>query len=219
MSVRTAKEIPMHRHLLSILIPALAFLPILGSATPASAIAIYTYTGNNFTSIYDVTPPEGAYDASMNVSGSFTLTSPLPADMGQADVTTLPGFTFAFSDGRTPFSDPSHIWSFEIAMTSGAISSWGIEIATSLADLNEAGDQQYVLITEYDGASSSLDQGFVAECMGINCRHHPVNINVDDASVEGNPGSWSFIPEPTTVLLLAAGLAGLGVLRRRRAAR
>jgi hypothetical protein len=70
----------------------------------AEAVALtykYTYTGNNFlaSSILDATPPAGAYTATMQVSGDFTLATPLPPNLPVLPLT--PNVTPQISHSRT----------------------------------------------------------------------------------------------------------------------
>ena len=53
---------------------------LLSSASPASAIAVYSYTGNPYEQIVDG-PPPGTYTSDMRVTGSITLAAPLPPNL------------------------------------------------------------------------------------------------------------------------------------------
>ena len=57
----------------------------------------YTYTGNDYTFAQ---PP---YTTSMNVTGSFTLANPLPANLPVGDITALTT-SWQFNDGVTIWS-------------------------------------------------------------------------------------------------------------------
>ena len=95
--------------------------------TQATAATLYMYGGNSFTEIIDGTP-DGTYDTSMHVTGSFVLTHPLAANAESTDVTANV-LTFSFSDGRNVISSQSSIdfSRFQFSTNaSGAIDTWDI---------------------------------------------------------------------------------------------
>jgi hypothetical protein len=71
----------------------------IGVASPSFAITMYTYTGNNFTTIHNSTPPAGTYTTNMSISGGFSLASPLAGGLEDINI-TLAVQTFSFYDGR-----------------------------------------------------------------------------------------------------------------------
>ena len=74
------------------------------TTSPAKALVIYSYTGNNFDTIDDFTPPAGSYDTSMSVSGSFTLAALLPSLFPVTDI-RADVLSYSFSDGRQTLDD------------------------------------------------------------------------------------------------------------------
>ena len=95
----------------------------------ASASVIYTYTGPTFTQFV------GTYSCApiCNITGSFTLSTALPANSSLATVTPL---TFSFSDGANVF-DPTtvqRVFSFLIETDAqGVPLFWDITLQTNTA--------------------------------------------------------------------------------------
>jgi hypothetical protein len=94
-------------------------------AASARADTIYTYTGNPFTvfSGLDVCPPV------CNISGSFTLASPLAANLPFEAITPT---AFSFTDGSVTVTEgASEGGRFEVATDSGGnISFWEIALGS-----------------------------------------------------------------------------------------
>ena len=159
--------------------------------------ATYTYTGNDFTFF------NAPYTGSDSVTGSVTFASAL------SSVGSFHGFTataFSFSDGVQTITDatPGVGSTFDFKTdASGTIIGWEIvvDIGSVLADN----------ITTQNGPAGIFDSG---------------EINNDNSSgtIFRDPGTWvsslssTSVPEPATISLFCAGLAGLGMMRRRQAA-
>jgi hypothetical protein len=193
-------------------------------ASQARAIT-YTYTGNDFTSITDQTPPTGIYTTSMSVTGSFTLAAPLAANLGTpatpTDIFPLV-LSFSFSDGRNTLTNNS-VLAFpviEVATDSlGNIDHWIISLFTrDFNSLTQTGDQRLGIVT--DNRIGSLDSGVVEECVSPDpsvCSIPTSSFNRDNGSVDGHPGSWSTAtPLPAALPLFATGLGAIGLLGWRR---
>ena len=171
----------------------------------------YTYTGNHFS--YDGDGPSVTH-----VSGYFTVASPLaPSTTLTLEPYTAGGtvLNYDFTDGRTTWDIGNYVLStaFQVANTqitvttdaSGAIASWFVNLNSSTGWIYSC------------DLSSSLPSGA--------CPSDSTNVynNYDAYLLPGvyTPGTWvesgqTSIPEPTSALLLGAGLLGLGTMALRR---
>ena len=105
---------------------------LLPLASIANAITTYQYAGNNYSGVSDATPPDGAYDTSMSVSGSFAVSSPLlPSSL--FDLQSIVQ-TYSFFDGRSTLTESdSRISSFSVTTDeAGHITEWSIVVGTPL---------------------------------------------------------------------------------------
>jgi hypothetical protein len=197
-------------------------LAMLGAAGNAAADVIYTYVGETYTDIIDLPRPDGTFDTSMRVTGTFVLENALAAntpltDFG-ADVKS-----FSFSNGRFTLTnlDPAMQFGAFLLSTNaaGAIDSWAI----SVQQVDVFGPLERDVIVQ---TLNAPDIGFPVEDLGqldVCSEFDPPGIChtlADVATVEGAAGSWSRseppppVPEPATLGLTALGL--LAVARRRR---
>ena len=80
-------------------IAAFCILLIVSSFYPARASTVYTYTGNFFNEFVNQNPPSGTYDASMRVTGSFEVATPLAPNLSFQDI-KADVLHFSFFDGR-----------------------------------------------------------------------------------------------------------------------
>jgi hypothetical protein len=173
-------------------------------AASARADTIYTYTGNPFTvfSGLDVCPRV------CNISGSFTLASPLATNLPFGAITPA---AFSFTDGSVTVTEgASEGGRFEVATDSGGnISFW--EIALGSGQPFGPGVCTS-LDTVRDPVGTPQDNSLSVSCSS--------EAFIGTALVNSNPGSWSSstVPEPGTHILFVIGLLGIAgtVLRQNR---
>jgi len=157
-------------------------------AAVANADVIYQYTGNLFT-----TPPS-PYTMGDFVSGTIQLSAALPANETSLDLLavntpiTLDGYSFSDGVGNLTFANA--IASFAMLSTngSGVITAWNFKYHGIGHDMT----------TNNVGPGTGQDLG---------------DILYAQASVFDNPGTWTLVPEPSALLLVATGVVGIAVRR------
>jgi len=165
--------------------------------SPATADVIYQYTGNPFTTV------ASPYTTRDFVSGTIELSSILPPNLKQAPIQVN---AFRFGDGvQTLTSANLGLPTDSLVSTdgSGAIAGfWEFVFggrnpeAPIIQTLNAFQGMQGP-VTQDEGRLGNLAMGA------------PIGANTND------PGVWTLVPEPSTALLLASGVVGLAVRRRR----
>src|SRR5262249_26997072 len=107
---------------------AVLLVALLATTPSVAGTITYNYTGNNYTTITDGTPPAGtAFNTTQSVTGSLTFASPL-SDMALGAVIPAP-LSFSFSNGVHTFTsaDVLDLAQIELEVTGGVITHWNIQ--------------------------------------------------------------------------------------------
>jgi hypothetical protein len=158
---------------------------------PAMATSVYTYTGNDFDAFSNA---PGPYTTSDFVTGSFTVSAPLAANLQFSDNNVAP-IAYHFTDGVQTFTNNSGLTDvfFDFATDSkGNIIDWFV----SLSD----GPNTNRIATSGDIVLTIIDFG----------AEYP-----SEGQVMSDPGKWTTVPEPGSLLAVGAGLLGVGLRRRK----
>ena len=182
------------------------------------AIAIYEYEGNNFTIIEDSPLLEGSYTTEMSVSGSITLASPLPpSTVGEHVGLFSTVLAWSFTDGRGVLNESNSEWSVAGFSTdsTGNILEWDFFFDTGVqSEVGTSPQRHGIEIANLPGIHVTEGGGMeIYSCSPQN----PTSCSVAGTDVGGvldDSSTWNLVPEPSTALLLAAGLAGLATRRR-----
>jgi len=192
-----------------VLAATLLFL-MLAPFASLQADVTYAYTGLSL----GPDPPNtfAPYTSADSVSGYITLSSPLAANL--ANMTDITGqiTAFSYSDGVQTYTQASALGveDFKVATdASGAIDAWAIEVG--------ADSSHFILSCNRDFSLS--DGCSPGNGWGIGGAADEVFFSPAVAITEGTPGSFVETPEPSGLLLLGSGLAGMGLRMRRKANR
>jgi hypothetical protein len=183
-------------------------------AGTASALAIYTYEGHDFSVVANDTSvpgvPGGTYTTSMSVTGSITLSEPLPPDMLSLDLSGSV-VAYSFTDGRQTLTHLNSVvpgGMFVATDAAGNIWEWAFHLwQFGFQPIPQAGDIRREIVTSWL-AFSGEDVGQIEECVvptGSVC----TETSVDLARNVNLPGTWSVVPTPSSRWLLATGLVAL----------
>jgi hypothetical protein len=184
----------------------------LGMLAGSAQSYIYTYTGNDFTSVANALngPPYGSlpYTTSDKITGSITFSAPLGDNYeGSPSATVL---SFNFSDGVGPQNIGGSSFTFPYVMdstfgtdSSGNIVSWNFQVTAFIPP--SAATLTKTIQTENE-------PGHVADSGNLDYE----GLSVWEGSVASNPGVWveTIVPEPSVGLLFVAFTALVLASRR-----
>jgi hypothetical protein len=167
----------------------------LKAVSPASALAIYQYTGAPYTAAF------GPYQTTMRIEGRVVLESPIPADTPLHDVSDMV-VRFVFTDGLNTYLPRDWPLGFSAATDAdGAIVSWGLSFTDTFGPRV---DLYYV-------TSFNPTGGTIFDLIRVENQD-----GTDFPAWSTAPGSWALVPEPSVATLCGLGLGTLAVMTRRR---
>jgi hypothetical protein len=169
---------------------------LLAIAASADANTIYQYTGLHFTTV------TGVYTTSDSVSGTLTFASPLAMNLSNA-VITGSVLAYSFSDGHQTLSGTTPTGVQVSTDAAGNITQWVVAIGTfnPLYGTPICSETTPGICAVVSGDFASVD--LPAAPSGL-----------VDVGANIVPGSWSIVPEPSTLSLLLVPLAMAGARRR-----
>jgi PEP-CTERM motif len=179
-------------------------LLVLCLAATAKADSSETYTGNSYTT---VGAPGSGYTSANSITATLTFKNPLPADASLAygyggigtPTATDPLEAFVISDGAATFNLSDGLNIFLVTGSGGQIVAWFVGGCGSPCSSAINIDTQFGLPSPFatlgvDGSTQGSGGTVLA-------------YNTDD------PGKWTGVPEPSSLLMFGAGILGLAGLR------
>lgn len=182
-------------------------------AATARASAIYTYTGNNYTAFFPNPGNFNTYTNQMSVTGTITLANPLDPNLVSTPISSSSILYYAVSDGVITIT-PDCCSSINAVVSTDAYGNIVAPYRVSVGLPQDSLSTRFISfasppfapfppggeINDYTGVFSS------GPCVPPQCNRV--------AAASYVPGTWGAIPEPTTGLLVFAGLLGLAGWRR-----
>lgn len=174
-------------------------------AAPAKADSVESYTGNTYTT---VPVSSSGYTTANFITATLTFQNPLPADASLAygygglgtPTATDPLLAFVISDGAATLNLANGLNIFLVTGNQGQIVSWFVGACATPCASGLNIDTQFGLPSPFTtlGTDGSTRGSYGAV----------LAYNIDD------PGTWTSVPEPSTLLMFGAGilcLAGLSL--------
>ena len=176
---------------------ALGLLALLATS-PVHADTTYTYTGTPYTSCF------GTYTCTSTgplITIRFDTRTPLPANLPFASITLdVLLFSFHMSDGIIGLGGADNIFVDAGTDANGNINQWDIGGFPACSPCGERD------LTSFNVGGQSVDSSEVFDVHGT---------LVGGGETLSGPGTWT-VPEPSSLILLGAGLLGLALIGVRR---
>jgi hypothetical protein len=185
----------------------LAAVPVTSLALPT----VYSYTGEPYTSITDVTEVPGTYTTGMRITGSVTLSEAVPlgsfVELTSDDPRVL---GYSFNDGRIDFND-SNSFSQRLLLSvsaSGMVAGWEI-VAIRASPMPGLGQADFL-------SRGNCAGGFVCDIASLSFVFPSGGFSSDQAE-NFVAGSWTItaVPEPEASGLMLAGIFAVVLAIRR----
>jgi hypothetical protein len=203
---------------------SVAFLAALTCMLPTAAAhatpVTYTFTG---TGSGTITPASGSGTTFDDAAFSFVFVTDTADIAPFGTEFIIPNATGTFSEGSTTYTvdpifgiianpDPSfpRVGFFNVGITSGLTINnsafAGYNLGTSLGPITApSGDPTSILLPTLNGTGFSLDSGLDTVVFTAN----------DSLTFTADVENPSTVPEPSTIVLMAAGMLGAGLIYRR----
>jgi hypothetical protein len=172
-------------------------------AAPAKADSVESYTGNTYST---VPVPSSGYTTANVITATLTFQNSLPANASLAygygglgtPTATDPLLAFVISDGAATFNLSDGINIFLVTGSQGQIVSWFVGACGAPCSSALNIDTQFGLPAPF------ATLGYDASTQGAS--GITLAYNTDD------PGTWTSVPEPSSLLMLGIGILGLAGL-------
>jgi hypothetical protein len=169
-------------------------------AAPAKADSVESYTGNTYTT---VPVSSSGYTTANLITATLTFQNTLPADASLAygyggigtATATDPLEAFVMSDGTATFNLSNALNIFLVTGSEGQIVSWFVGTCGAPCSAGINIDTQFGLPAPF----STL--GLDGSTQGSNGTLLAYNY--------ADPGTWTTVPEPSSLLMLVVGILGL----------
>jgi hypothetical protein len=167
-------------------------------AAPVKADSVESYTGNTYT---NVSVPSSGYTTASFITATLTFQNPLPSNASLAygygglgtPTATDPLLAFSISDGSQTLNLSNGINIFLVTGNQGQIVSWFVGACG--APCSSALNIDTTL--GWDGST----QGSYGDVLAYNAN---------------DPGKWTSVPEPSSLVMFGAGIVGLAVFSLKR---
>jgi hypothetical protein len=169
-------------------------------AAPVKADSVESYTGNAYT---NVAVPSSGYTTASFITATLTFKNPLPANASLAygyggigtPTATDPLLAFSISDGAATFNLSNGLNIFLVTGSQGQIVSWFVGACAAPCSSALNIDTQFGLPSPF--ATLGADGSTLGSYGSASA------YNTDD------PGTWTSVPEPSSFLMLGAGILSL----------